>query len=77
MSIVAEQQQRGVAVAPLARLVCSPKEAMALMGIGRTYLYQLIKLKEIETYVDGRARKIWLPSVYERMERLREEAAAK
>ena len=76
MSYVAEQQQRGVAVAPLARLV-PPKEAMALMGIGRTYLYRLIKLKEIETYVDGRARKIWLPSIYKRMERLREEAAAK
>jgi excisionase family DNA binding protein len=44
-------------------LVVAPREACALLGIGNTRLYRLISDKQIDSYREGRARRIPLASI--------------
>jgi excisionase family DNA binding protein len=44
-------------------LVVTPREACTLLGIGNTRLYKLIGDKEIDSYREGRARRIPLSSI--------------
>ena len=41
-----------------------------MLGIGITHLYQLIAAGELDTYLDGRARKITVASIHRRIARL-------
>jgi excisionase family DNA binding protein len=50
-------------------LVVSPKEACRLLDCGPTKLYELIEAGEIESYLDGRSRKITMESVKRRVQR--------
>jgi len=52
------------------RLVVSPRRACIMLGIGITHLYQLIGARELDTYLDGRSRKITVESIHRRINRL-------
>jgi excisionase family DNA binding protein len=51
-------------------LAVSPRQACRLMAIGTTRLYELIAAGEIESYRDGRARRIPMESIRARIARL-------
>jgi excisionase family DNA binding protein len=51
-------------------LAVSPREACRLMGCGVTRLYEVIAAGEIESYLDGRARRITMASIRARIARL-------
>jgi excisionase family DNA binding protein len=44
-------------------LVVRPREACRLLAVGNTRLYQLIGNGELETYLDGRSRRITIGSI--------------
>jgi hypothetical protein len=50
-------------------LAVSPRQACRLLSIGNTYLYGLINNDELETYLEGGARKITMRSIRARQER--------
>jgi excisionase family DNA binding protein len=58
---------RGSDLEPLA---VTPREACRLLSIGNTRLYELIAAKEIESYQEGRARRITMSSIRARIARL-------
>jgi len=51
-------------------LAITPRQACVLLGIGNTRLYQLIGNGELESYLDGRARRITMHSIRRRVARL-------
>jgi excisionase family DNA binding protein len=57
-------------------LVVRPNKAMRLLDCRRNYLYDLINAGELETYRDGRARKITMRSIRALIERRLKEQAA-
>jgi excisionase family DNA binding protein len=63
-------RRSGVADHQFEPLVVSPRQACLLLGIGNTRLYQLIGNGELETYRDGRARRITMQSIRDRLARL-------
>jgi hypothetical protein len=48
------------AVSPL---VVSPSKAMVILDCGRTKLYEMLNAKELESYLDGKSRKITVASI--------------
>jgi hypothetical protein len=50
-------------------LVVSPRRAQHLLDVGHTRLYQLIAARELESYCEGRSRKITLRSIKQYIER--------
>lgn len=44
-------------------LVVTPREACALLNIGNTRLYRLLGDKQIDSYREGRARRITMASI--------------
>ena len=44
-------------------LVVSPRRARRLLDCGNTRLYELIAAQELETYKDGKSRKITVASI--------------
>jgi excisionase family DNA binding protein len=61
-------------VAPVEALVVRPKQACALLGVGMTYLFDLLNKGELESYREGRSRLITLDSIKKRVARLLAEA---
>jgi len=57
-------------------LVVGPREASRLLGVGNTRLYELIAAGELETYLDGRSRRITMASIRARVARLLAAAGA-
>jgi len=51
-------------------LAVSPRQACLLLGVGNTRLYQLIGTSELDTYREGRARRITMESIKRRVARL-------
>lgn len=47
-----------------APLVVSPRRARRMLDCGNTRLYELLKDKHLESYVDGRSRKITVVSIH-------------
>lgn len=45
------------------RLVVSPRRARHMLDCGNTRLYELVSSKELESYLDGRSRKITVASI--------------
>jgi hypothetical protein len=45
-------------------LVVKPARACQMLSCGRTRLYQLIAAKELDTFLDGGARKITVESIH-------------
>lgn len=46
------------------RLVVSPRRARLMLDVGNTRLYELLKANKLESYVDGRSRKILVASIH-------------
>jgi excisionase family DNA binding protein len=57
-------------------LVVSPRQACRLLNVGNTRLYQLIAAGEVESYREGRARRITTESIRRRVARLAASATA-
>src|SRR5262245_14020040 len=51
------------------RLVVSPRRARYMLDCGNTRLYELLKNNELESYLDGRSRKITVASIHRFMAR--------
>jgi excisionase family DNA binding protein len=51
-------------------LAVSPREAFRMLGVGNTYGYELLAAGELESYKDGRLRRITVRSIKARQERL-------
>jgi len=51
-------------------LVVSPRVACVMLNIGTTRLYQLIGAGELDSYLDGRVRRITVESIRRRIARL-------
>jgi hypothetical protein len=51
------------------RLVVSPRRAMFMLDCGRTRLYEVIGQGELDSYLDGRSRKITVESIHRYIER--------
>ena len=45
-------------------LVISPRRAAFLLSVGKTKLFELIKSSQLETYLEGRSRKITVRSIH-------------
>jgi hypothetical protein len=55
---------------PGERLVVSVPEAQRMLDCGNTKIHALLAAGELESYLDGGARKITIRSIYARIERL-------
>lgn len=51
-------------------LAVSPRQACVLLGIGNTRLYALIAAGELHSYNEGRARRVTMASIRDRVSRL-------
>ena len=51
------------------RLVVSPRRARHMLDCGNTRLYELLKRNELESYLDGRSRKILVASIHRHIAR--------
>jgi hypothetical protein len=49
---------------PNGSLVATPNQTMSYIGIAREKLYALIAQGELESYTEGRSRKILWPSIH-------------
>jgi excisionase family DNA binding protein len=61
---------------PTRRLLYSVEEAANLLGIGRTFMFQLVATGEIDSFKVGKHRKIPHGALDTYIKRLREEQAA-
>ena len=52
-----------------APLVASPNQAMRAIQVSRKKLYELINLGELESYTEGKSRRITVKSINEYIER--------
>jgi hypothetical protein len=55
-------------------LVVSPSKAMAMLDCGRTRLYQLLNSNALESFLDGKSRKITVASIQAHVRRKLEES---
>jgi excisionase family DNA binding protein len=51
-------------------LALSPRQTCSLLNIGITHLYELIRNNELDSYLEGRARRITMESIKRRVARL-------
>jgi hypothetical protein len=58
-------------------IVVSPARAKAMLDCGTTRLYELIAAGELESYRDGKSRKITVASIKARIERKLVESRAR
>src|SRR5262249_47493842 len=57
-------------IAPPEPIAVAPREACRLLAIGNTRLYELIAAGELESYRDGRSRRMTMRSIRRRVEHL-------
>jgi excisionase family DNA binding protein len=60
----------GVVGGQLEPMAVTPRQACTLLNVGNTRLYELIAAGELETYHEGRARRITMGSIRNRIARL-------
>jgi excisionase family DNA binding protein len=60
----------GRAPSEIEPLAVAPRQAYRLLSVGHTKLYELIASAEIESYQDGRSRRITMASIRSRIARL-------
>jgi hypothetical protein len=63
---VSNRNSQGVEIEPL---VVKPKAAWRMLGCGNTRGYELIAAGELESFTDGRSRKITVASIKSYIER--------
>jgi hypothetical protein len=54
---------KNIQLGDVERLVVSPRLARQMLDCGNTRLYELIKNNELESFLDGRSRKIVVASI--------------
>jgi hypothetical protein len=59
------------------KMVVSPERAKQLLDIGTTRLYELLNSRELESYKDGKSRKITMRSITAYIDRHLAETGAK
>jgi hypothetical protein len=47
-----------------AQLVVSPREARHMIDCGNTKFYELLNAKQLDSYLDGRSRKVTVASIH-------------
>jgi excisionase family DNA binding protein len=52
-----------ISTADIDPLVVTPRAACRLLSLGNTRLYELIRRRELDSYRDGRARRITMASI--------------
>jgi excisionase family DNA binding protein len=57
------------------RLLLTPEDAAELLGVGRTKLYELLRVGAIESVRIGRARRVPADALHEYVTRLRKDAS--
>ena len=57
------------------RLLLTPEDAAELLGVGRTKLYELLRVGAIESVRIGRARRVPASALHDYVTRLREDAS--
>jgi excisionase family DNA binding protein len=62
--------------ADLEPLAVSPRQACVLLNVGLTRLYELLGSGELESYLDGRSRRITMRSIHRRIKRLLKDSGA-
>lgn len=50
-------------------LVVSPRDACRLLSVGNSYLYRLLNDGELDSYLDGRVRRITVASIQRYVQR--------
>jgi excisionase family DNA binding protein len=65
-----------VGVTELGPLVVRPKGARRMLNCGQTRLYELIAAGELDSFRDGRSRKITLESIHRYIRRRLEQTAS-
>ena len=60
---------RAGSIAFEAQLVASPKQAMRAIQVSRKKLYELINTGELESYTEGKSRRITVKSINDYIER--------
>lgn len=63
-------------VAELAQLVVRPKSARRMLNCGQTRLYELIAAGELDSFLDGRSRKITVESIHRYIRRRLEQTVS-
>jgi len=53
----------------------SPIEAQQKLAVKKTRMAEIIRMQEVQSYLDGKSRKIWGPSLYRRIVRKLQEQA--
>jgi excisionase family DNA binding protein len=66
----AAHSRQSARVGEIEPLAVSPRQACRLLGCGLTRLYELIGAGQLESYLDGRSRRITTRSIKARIERL-------
>jgi hypothetical protein len=61
----------------LGPLVVRPKGARRMLNCGQTRLYELIAAGELDSFLDGRSRKITVESIYRYIHRRIEESRSR
>jgi excisionase family DNA binding protein len=67
MSQLSTDQEKRVRPSP--PLAVPPQEASRLLSVGMSRLYKLMRTGELESYRDGRSRRITMDSIKKRMAR--------
>jgi excisionase family DNA binding protein len=60
---------RAMSIASEAPLVASPNQAMRAIQVSRKKLYELINTGELESYTEGKSRRITVKSIHDYIER--------
>ena len=68
-STMPQSRRQAVAVEALVPLAVPPKVAAQLLGYGLTHFYKLLNRGEIESFVDGGARRVLTASISAYIER--------
>jgi bifunctional DNA-binding transcriptional regulator/antitoxin component of YhaV-PrlF toxin-antitoxin module len=63
-------------VTELGQLVVRPKGARRMLNCGQTRLYELIAAGELDSFLDGRSRKITVESIHRYIRRRLEQTAS-
>jgi excisionase family DNA binding protein len=77
---IREQELRmsgAMSIALEAPLVASPKQAMRAIQVSRKKLYELINTGELESYTEGKSRRITVKSINDYIERRLEAEAVR
>jgi excisionase family DNA binding protein len=62
-NVMPQSRRQAVAVEALTALAVPPKVAAQMLGYGLTHLYKLLNRGELESYLDGGARRILVTSI--------------